>query len=312
MERGEMRCEVNVSLQKKDCWFRNEKGQIETIKNETLNNKVEIKNINSFKSVEKAINYEIDRQKKLLDNNEKILMETRGFDENKNETFRQRTKESGSDYRYFPEPDIKPLKIDSDKLNEIKEKIIELPHKKRERFTEEYGLTPEISEILTENKNIADWTEHVISELHEWIETNNESWDNQNIQLSKLSANWISGELFKFLKKDKKDIDEIKIKPAAFAKFILLLHQKKITATAGQKILNLMYTTGNDPENLMVENNFEIKSEDNYEELEKIIESEISPIDDVRGSALYKKLLTVRLVKMHFIKYYPQLASEII
>ncbi len=275
MEKGEMRCEVNISLQKKGHWFRDEQGQIKTIKNTKLNNKVEIKNINSFKSIEKAINYETDRQKKLIDNNEEILMETRGFNENKNETFRQRVKESSSDYRYFPEPDIKPIKISSEKIAEIKKKLIELPHNKKDRFIKEYGLTPEMSEILIENKNIADWTEKVISELHELIKSNDESWENQNIKLSKLSTNWISGELFKFLKKDKKNIDEIKIKPLEFSKLILLLHQEKITAKTGQEILEIMYKIGKDPENIMKENNLERKTEDNLEELEKNVEKVI-------------------------------------
>jgi len=272
MEKGEMRCEVNISLQKKGHWFRDEYGQIKTIKNIKLNNKVEIKNINSFKSIEKAINYEIERQQKLLNNNEEILMETRGFDENKNETFRQRIKESGSDYRYFPEPDIKPIKISSEKIAEIKKKIIELPHNKKDRFIQEYGLTPEMSEILIDNKNIADWTEKVISELHELIKSNNESWENQNIKLSKLSINWISGELFKFLKKDKKNIDKIKITPLDFSKLIILLHQRKITPKTGQEILKIMYELGKNPEDIMKENNLEIKTEDNLEELEKNIE----------------------------------------
>ncbi len=271
MEKGEMRCEANISLQKKNCWFRNDRGQIETIKNEKLNNKVELKNINSFKSLEKAINYEIKRQTELLNNNEEVLAETRGYNDRTGETFRQRLKESGADYRYFPEPDIKPIEISSEQIAEIEKQLIELPPNKKNRFIKEYGFSPDISEILIENKTVADWIEQVISELNEAITTMGESWENQNIKLSKLSADWLISELFKFLNQDKKDINNIKIKPVDFAKLILLLHSKKITVKAGQKVLEIMYKTGNNPNDIMVENNLEQKTMENSEELEKVV-----------------------------------------
>ncbi len=271
MEKGEMRCEANISLQKKNCWFRNDHGQIETIKSEKLNNKVELKNINSFKSLEKAIAYEIKRQTELLNNNKEVLPETRGYNDKTGETFRQRLKESGADYRYFPEPDIKPITISSKQIEELKKQIIELPLNKKNRFIKEYGFSPATAEILIENKNIADWTENVLSELNEAIISAGESWENQNIKLSKLSSDWLISELFKFLNQDKKNIDDIKIKPVDFAKLILLLHQEKITVKAGQKILKIMYETGNNPNDIMTENNLEQKTTDNSAELEKVI-----------------------------------------
>ncbi|MFA5644075.1 MAG: Asp-tRNA(Asn)/Glu-tRNA(Gln) amidotransferase subunit GatB [Patescibacteria group bacterium] len=272
MEKGEMRCEANVSLQKKKTWKYNKKnGQIESLGKKELNPKVELKNINSFKSLEKAINYEIERQEKLLEHGEIILPETRGYDENKNETFRQRVKESGADYRYFPEPDIPPLKISSKKIEEIKKKLIELPHQKRNRFIDQYSLNPEIVDFLVADKNVADWIEMVFSELQEWIKTSGESWENQNIKLSKLAVNWLNNELFKFINNDKKNIRDIKISPENFAELILLLHQEKINSSAGQKILKIMYEKGADPSNVMEEMGLEQKQE-NSEILEKIID----------------------------------------
>ena len=276
MEKGEMRCEANISLQQKNSWYRDKDGKIKTLAKNKLNNKVELKNINSFKSVEKAINYEIKRQSELLEKKEEILPETRGYNEKNGETFRQRVKESGADYRYFPEPDIPPLKTTSKNIDKIKEKIIELPHKKRQRFIEEYNFSPDTAEILINDKDIADWTEKVISELAEWVKSSGESWENQDKKLAKLTANWLTSELFKYLKEDKKTIKEIKITAENFAELMLLLHQEKITNSSGQEILKIMYKTGGDPSNIMEENNLEQKREDNQAELLEIINQVIS------------------------------------
>lgn len=275
MEKGEMRCEANVSLQRKNSWYR-EDGKIKTNSKNKLNNKVELKNINSFKSLEKAINYEIKRQENLLEKGEEILPETRGYNESKGETFRQRVKESGSDYRYFPEPDILPIKISSEKIKEIKSKITELPHHKKERFIKQYNLSPEIAEIIIENEDIANWTEMVISELREWISSSGESWQNQEIKLLKLTTNWLTSGLFKFLNQDKINIKKIKITPENFAELILLIHQEKINSSSAQEILEIMYKTGGGPSDIMIENKLEQKNNSNSAELEDIIKNIIS------------------------------------
>jgi aspartyl-tRNA(Asn)/glutamyl-tRNA(Gln) amidotransferase subunit B len=270
MEKGEMRCEANVSLQNKNSWYR-DGGQIKTIKKNKLNNKVELKNINSFKSLEKAISYEIKRQEGLLISGEEILPETRGYNEETGETFRQRIKESQSEYRYFPEPDILPVKISSKKIDEIKKELTELPHKKRARFINQYSLSPDMADIITENKDISDWSEMAISELREWVSSTGGSWKNQDKKLIKLMVNWLTSELFKFLNNDKISIKESKISPENFAELILLLGQEKISTPAGQKILKIMYEKGSDPSDVMDEENLEQKNDENDEELESII-----------------------------------------
>ena len=273
MEKGEMRCEANVSLQKKKSWYRDEDGKIKTIAKNKLNNKVELKNINSFRSLEKAINYEIKRQSDLLKSGQEVLLETRGYDEKTGETYRQRDKESGTDYRYFPDPDLPPIKIDAKKIDEIKSKLVELPTRKKQRFIEEYGFSPDIAEIIIADKNIANWTEGVISDLAEWVKSVGESWKNQSKKISNLMAQWLINELFKHLKEDGQSIKNIKITAENFAELILLLHQEKITKNSGQEILKIMYEQGGDPINIMEEKNLEIKSEDNLAELEEIISS---------------------------------------
>lgn len=276
MEKGEMRCEANVSLQKKGSWERNEKGGISSKNGEKLNSKVEIKNINSFKSLEKAINFEIKRQSEILNRGEEVLAETRGCSDNTGETFSQRIKESSADYRYFPEPDILPISTDDKTIEELRFKIGELPHKKKDRFIEQYNISPEISETLVSDKDTADWFEMVISEIREWTESLGQSWENQEIKLAKMTANWLTSELFKLLKESKTKIKDLKITAENFAELISLIYQEKINSTSGQKILKIIFEKGGDPSNIMKDLGLEQNNEESSEDLENIIKEIIS------------------------------------
>ncbi len=147
MEKGSMRLEANISM--------SETGELPDYK-------VELKNINSFRFLTKAINSEIDRQKKLLEKREKIEQETRGFNEKTGKTIPQRSKEEAKDYRYFPEPDIPPLVFTSDEIEKIKEEMPELPEEKRLRFTQKYGIKPEYAAILSESFETGDYFEKAV------------------------------------------------------------------------------------------------------------------------------------------------------
>lgn len=252
MEKGEMRCEANISLQKKGKWEYKD-GLIKPLGKYKLNPKVEVKNINSFRSVEKAINFEIKRQSLALDNKEEIIAETRGFDENKGETVSQRIKESSADYRYFPEPDIPPLNISEEWLENLNNELPEMPKEKTARFIREYALNQKMAEVLTNDKDLADWTENVISELDAWIEANGDEPARQEKHLAKNAANLITSELLKHLNVDNKKIGELKISAENFAELICLLYQGKINSSAGQKILEKMYWNGGDPTDIMRE-----------------------------------------------------------
>ncbi|MFA5154998.1 MAG: Asp-tRNA(Asn)/Glu-tRNA(Gln) amidotransferase subunit GatB [Patescibacteria group bacterium] len=275
MEKGEMRCEANISLQKPGTWEYKDGQILPTKKKGRLNAKVEIKNINSFKAVERAINFEIKRQSALLDEGEKITGETRGWDENRSETFRQRIKETSADYRYFPEPDIPPLKINEDFLADLAAQLPELPPVKKRRFIKEYGFTPEVAETLASDRDLAAWTEAVISELDAWIEANGDEEERQEKRLAKHAANWITSELLKHLKADNKKITALKMTAENFAELICLIYQDKINSSAGQLILEKMYWEGGDPTDIMKE--LGLEQVDNTEELEaavrKIIEA---------------------------------------
>lgn len=264
MEKGHMRCEANISLYKE--------GQ-----DKLSGTKVEVKNINSFKFVEKAIDYEIARQTEALENGEKIIQETRGFDSNKNITVSQRTKESAHDYRYFPEPDIPPLKFTQQYISELKNKLPELPDQKSQRFKDEYGLLDSDIEILTAEKDMADYFEEVISEIKEKICSEE--------KLVKLAVNYLITETRKHLAENEHDIRDIKITPENYAELIGLVADGKINSSAAQTILLEMYKTGGDPSHIIKEKNLLQMSD--IKELEEIIQKVLDANSQSVGD--YKK-----------------------
>ncbi len=269
MEKGQMRCEANVSVQEAGRWQYDDNRGIVPVGDYELNPKVEVKNINSFKAVEKAIAYEVERQTRALRDGEKIVQETRGWDENKSETFSQRIKETSADYRYFPEPDIPPLAITDKWLEKIKSRLIELPPQKKKRFMEQYDLSAYDAAILVSDKYLADYTEKVISELRAWINATGEPWEEQKAKLAKTAANWLITELFKHLKADGKTMADVKITPENFAELITLVYRNEVNSSAAQEIMAVMYKKGGDPSNIMTE--LGLEQLDNEDELEKII-----------------------------------------
>lgn len=273
MEKGEMRCEANISIQEKGKWEYKKGEGIKPIGDYKLNPKVELKNLNSFKAVEKAIDYEIERQTKALEDREELVQETRGWDENKKVSVIQRIKETSADYRYFPEPDIPPLRITADWIEKIKKHLIELPIEKKKRFIAEFELNENDAEILVGEKDLADYTEQVFSELRAWIDATGDNWERQKKKLAKAASNWLIHELFKHLNNDNKTIKDIHITPENFAELITLVYQEKINSTAAQKIMEIMYNNGGDPSNIMEE--LGLAQMDNNEELEKIIKQVI-------------------------------------
>lgn len=320
MEKGEMRCEANVSVQKSGTWEYKD-GKILPKKKglfsgrHELNPKVEVKNINSFRAVEKAINFEIERQTAALEKGEKISAETRGWDENKSETVSQRVKESAADYRYFPEPDIPPLKISEDWLERLTAELPEMPLAKKQRFVSEYKFTPEMAEILTADKDMADWTENVISELDAWIEANGDSEARQERRLAKAAANLISGPLLKHLNADNKKIGDLKLTAENFAELTCLIYQGKINSTVGQTILEKMYKEGGDPTDIMRDAGLE--QVDDSAELEKAADKVLAANPDQvaqykNGKTNVIQFLLGKLMAETGGKANPKIAREIL
>ena len=240
MEKGEMRCEANVSVQESGNW-KYENKQILPTGNKKLNQKVEVKNINSFRAVEKAIAYEIERQTKELENGQTIIAETRGWDDSKNITISQRIKETAADYRYFPEPDIPPIRIGDKWLKEIEKELIELPEDKKNRFKSSFNLKEEIADQLIADQKLANFAEDVFDVLKKA----------KKIELSSNAAGWIVSELLKNLNSTNTQLAEAKITAASFAKLIIIINDGKITSNAGQEVLSKMLADGKDAEEII-------------------------------------------------------------
>lgn len=255
MEKGMMRCEVNISLYKKG-------------EDKLSGTKVEVKNINSFKFVEKAINFEIERQTELLEAGKKVVQETRGYDNNRGATVSQRVKESAHDYRYFPEPDIPPLKFTKEYVESLKRKLPELPGEKAKRIGHEYKLPEADVEIIISDKALADYFEEVVSELREKI--NSKEFEVAEAKAIKLASNYIITELRKHLTEHGHSIKDIEITPENYAELICFVASGKINSSAAQVVLAQMYKTGGDPSQIIEEKNLAQVSDEG--ELLKIID----------------------------------------
>lgn len=261
MEKGHMRCEANISVQEAGK-FEIENGEIKPLGNYELNNKVEVKNLNSFKVVKEAIDFEINRQIEMLESREEWMQQTRGWNENEKKTELQRKKETAADYRYFPEPDIppfNPLEI-ADGVS-----VPELPIQKRMRFNEEYGFSYSDAEHLTRSKDWASFAEGVMSELSSWLyatdEIEGESDEvlgDRKQDLAQLAGNWMNNELKGKLKDKQMQITDINFTQENFAELITLVYADKVNSTNAEKILDHMVSSSKDedPSHIMEEQGY--------------------------------------------------------
>jgi aspartyl-tRNA(Asn)/glutamyl-tRNA(Gln) amidotransferase subunit B len=247
LEKGEMRVEANISVSKTD----------------KFGTKTEVKNLNSFKAVEKAIAFEIKRQIELIDNGEKVVQETRGWDENIGKTYSQRVKENSHDYRYFPEPDIPKLKISE--IEEFEKKHLgkdtpELPWIKRERFNKLFETTEKEVAVFIESPEVAKYFEEVIK--------GNES----NLKIVKLTINYILTDYLGLIKKENKKVDSINSKN--FTKLIIMISNGDLSSRGAKDTLALMMKEDGDPEMIAEKNDLIQKSDEG--EIKKIVEEILS------------------------------------
>ncbi len=275
MEKGHLRCDANISLREALDNPAKEKNLLK------LNAKTEIKNLNSFRAVERALEYEIKRQTELWEAGKPpAVTTTRGWDDAGQKTVPQRTKEAENDYRYFPEPDLPPLD-----LSKLRDKVIghlpELPRAKKIRFITQYEFTEEETRILVEDKKLASYAENVISELQSWLlsleeveGTEKEIWEKHKHKLVRLLAGWLINKLGGLMADNKIDIRRLKITPENFAEFITMIYQNKISGPTALKILEEMMMTGGDPSQIMESKNLGQISDTG--ELEKIIDALIA------------------------------------
>ncbi len=303
MEKGQMRCEVNISLYPEGA-------------DRLSGTKVEVKNINSFRSVERAIEYEIVRQTEALENGEKLVQETRGWDENKNATVSQRKKESAHDYRYFPEPDIPPFEFDEAYVERLRATLPELPDAKRRRFVAEYGLPEKDVATLTEERAFSEYFEAVATELAEKLKSGEMTAPLE--RAVKLAANYMLTELRKYLTDNNQGIEDLPIKPENYAEFIGIVADGKINSSAAQTVLGEMYKNADgdtDPSHII--DRLNLGQVNDAEALEKAVDlvlerNEQSITDFKAGKQNAFQYLIGQIMKETKGKANPQIVAEIL
>jgi len=224
LEEGSLRCDCNVSIKETDSL--------------TMGTKVEIKNINSFRFIEKALKYEIQRQIQCIKTNKVIHQETRLYDSAKDQTQSLRLKEGASDYRYFPEPDLPVVEFEESSMANLH--LPELPFEKAERFKSEYQLQTKVIDILVEDPNLADYFEQIVLQT----------------KAAQMTSYWIVGELQARLKESHLSIKQCPITVNQFSELISLINQETISNKMGKEILDIMWNTKQDPKDIIKEKKF--------------------------------------------------------
>ncbi|MDD3047925.1 MAG: Asp-tRNA(Asn)/Glu-tRNA(Gln) amidotransferase subunit GatB [Candidatus Pacebacteria bacterium] len=300
MEKGEMRIEVNLSLKEKQ--------------DKELGTKVEVKNLNSFKTVEKAIEYEMQRQASLLNKGERIEQETRGFDEQKQGTVSQRLKKESHEYRYMPDPDLPILELTDKRISKIKCEIPELPQAKRQRFKKEYGIDDKkILEIFVENKEFGAYFEKVATELLEWmnaIKINKAHY----FDLIKLTCNYLTSDLIGLAKGEIIDFSH-KIDPENFAELITIIHKGDINSKIAKIVLKEMYDYGSDPSHIIEDKG--LKQIDDKEEVRQIIKEVLASnksavLDYKKGKTASLQFLIGQTMAKSKGKIHPDKAKQVL
>jgi aspartyl-tRNA(Asn)/glutamyl-tRNA(Gln) amidotransferase subunit B len=244
MAQGSLRCDANVSIRKKG--------------DKELGTRTEIKNINSFKFIEKAINFEIKRQIKLLENGEKVTQETRLYDSSKDETRPMRSKEFANDYRYFPEPDLLPVVISDEEIQKIRNEFPELPKEKEARYQKKFGLSAYDSQIISSSKSMADFFDAAAEKIKNYS----------------LLSNWLIGEISAYLNKEQIEIHKSKLTSNNVAMLINRIDDQTISGKIGKSIFEEMCISGSTPDEIIESQGLKQISDDGA--IEEIIMTVIS------------------------------------
>jgi len=242
MEEGSLRCDVNISI---------------APLGEKMGTKTELKNMNSFKEIRDALSVEIERQSCLLDEGKKIAQETRLWDPKRKRTVSMRSKEEAHDYRYFPEPDLLPLKTDEKWENELRNSLPELPYERCQRFIDEYKLPPYDAEVLTSSRDLADYFEECV----------------RNYPHPKTVSNWIMGEFLRLMKKRGKSVNEVKVSPKDVAELLRQVEEGVISGKLAKEVFEKMFESGKEAKLIIEEEGLgQIADEAS---LEKVVEEAI-------------------------------------
>jgi aspartyl-tRNA(Asn)/glutamyl-tRNA(Gln) amidotransferase subunit B len=289
MEEGSFRCDANISVR--------------PLGSETLGTKIEIKNLNSFKAVERALKYEIERQTETLSDGGTLVQETRLWDENREETRSMRSKESAHDYRYFPDPDLLPLDIAEQWIDQIRGSLPELPAARRNRFMFEHALPPYDAELLTSRKDVADYFEKALATHGN----------------PKALSNWIVGDLFRVLKERKLDeqlyITHWPLPAENLAQVIQLIDQDKISGKIAKTVFDAMLDTGKAPQQIVSEQGLEQVSDLGSIEsaIDQVLATNSKQVDQYKaGNEKVFGFLVGQIMKATHGKANPQKVNEIL
>jgi aspartyl-tRNA(Asn)/glutamyl-tRNA(Gln) amidotransferase subunit B len=284
MEQGSFRCDANVSIRPKVT--------------EKFGTKVELKNMNSFRHVVRALEYEIQRQKVLLVDGEKIVQETRLWDEGRGVTFSMRGKEEAHDYRYFPDPDLVPLVIEDKWIQEIKQQMPELPKEKLKRFVKQYGIPEYDAKVLTATRQIADYFEKCVTRYHQ----------------PKIISNWIMGDLMRHLE-DPRDVVHFKVTPKHLAEMVELIDQGTISGKIAKTVFDEMRISGKLPEIIVEEKGLVQVSDEAIikKVVQEVLDSNIKMVEDYRsGKEKLFGFFVGQVMKLTKGKANPQMVNEIL
>jgi len=264
MEEGSFRCEPNISLR--------------PVGSDKFGTKVELKNINSFRAVYRALEYEVRRQMEVLESRGRVVQETRGWREDLGQTVSQRSKEYAHDYRYFPEPDLPVMTFSRDYVESIRARLPELPEAKRDRFIEQYGLTPYEAGLLTESRERADYFEACLAPAKE---------EEKALlhRRAKAVANWMLGDFARLLNTTQTDIAEAKVHPEQLYDMIRLVEDGTVTGTAAKAVFEEMFATGKGPRQVVEERGLtQISAADEITAVvEKVLAENPKAVADYRG-----------------------------
>jgi aspartyl-tRNA(Asn)/glutamyl-tRNA(Gln) amidotransferase subunit B len=285
MEKGSFRCDANVSLRPRG--------------GASFGTKIEVKNMNSFKHVQRALEYEIKRQGTVLEEGKEIVQETRLWDANRGITSSMRGKEEAHDYRYFPDPDLVPIVIDQEWIDKIKQGLPELPDHRRRRFVSQYGIPEYDAGVLTSSKSLADYFEEVV----------------QNFPKAKVVSNWIMGELLRELKQDEREIEECPVTPSHLAKMLQMINEGVISGKIGKKVFEEMFESGKDPGRIVEEKGLvQITDESSIQAyIEEVIEENSEQVEAYRlGAEKLFGFFVGQVMKKSKGKANPKLVNEIL
>jgi aspartyl-tRNA(Asn)/glutamyl-tRNA(Gln) amidotransferase subunit B len=285
MEKGNLRCDVNISVMERGA--------------QKFGTRTEIKNLNSFRAVQKALEYEKRRQIELIGQGKKVVMETLLWDELSGKTFPQRSKEQAQDYRYFPEPDLRPFMISREWLESVKGKMVELPSARRERFISQYSLVRYDAGVLIADRETAEFFEKCVA-LH---------------NSPKIISNWIMGEVMKALNEKKVSISRLNLKPAQLVELIKLVESGEVTNLIAKDVLAAVIETGKSPRDIIAQSG--LRQESAEAVLRQIVDKVIA--DNPTPAAEYKKgkktaaqFLIGQVMKQTKGKANPQIVAKLI